>query len=574
MANLRQSLSKAVYLVALLSGIWLLTPRAASAQTVQLQGNVTPQARAMASYGDAASSRTMPIQVWFKPRNQAALNALIAAQQNPSSPSYRKWITPKEYARRFAPTRDQFNAVARWLTSQGFQVTSGSPETGVVNLKGSVGAIDHAFNVRIAKFSADGTRFANIGVPEIPAEYGNLIARIGGLDNLHASIAASHDSPSFAGFDAPARAASSLTNRQLAMAESPDTIVANIGPYLGPSDFYTFYDETPLTNAGTTGSGCIAVVGDSDFRPGPLSTFNTQFGLPDNSASVTTVLADGASPGVNSDEVETLIDLEWSHAVAPGAAQKYFLGNGSTAVDGAIVDALQAAVNDGACPVITVSFALCGGGSSYYTSTVGNIVAQAQVQGQSIVVAAGDWGAAGVVFNGTTCAVATSPNVNELASNPLITSVGGTSFDRTAFNGAAGTIAAHTTERAWNDSDDPTWAIYGGDATGGGASAFFPKPDFQNGVTPGDGARDQPDVALTASPNYPGAFVYLDNGSGGSVLRAYGGTSLSTPMWAGIINLAAQASGANIGSINSLIYKMAGAGQSAAGFYDITIGDN
>jgi subtilase family serine protease len=170
-------------------------------------------------------------------------------------------------------------------------------------------------------------------------------------------------------------------------------------------------------------------------------------------------------------------------------------------------------------------------------------------------VASGDWGAAGLVLSGNQCVPANTTNVNELASNPLITSVGGTSLSA-PFN-AAGVIGEYTSERVW---DDPNDGIPNGFATGGGASGFFSKPSFQIGLTPADGARDQPDVALLASPYFPGAFFYTDNGSGGGSLGIVGGTSLSVPTWAGIADLLVQESGGKVGSINQRVYALASAG--------------
>jgi len=93
-------------------------------------------------------------------------------------------------------------------------------------------------------------------------------------------------------------------------------------------------------------------------------------------------------------------------------------------------------------------------------------------------------------------------------------------------------------------------------------------------VTPADGARDQPDVALLASPYFPGAFFYNDNGSGAGLLEIVGGTSLSAPTWAGIVDLVAQKSSGKVGSINPRVYALASVGQAAAGSHDITSGNN
>jgi subtilase family serine protease len=512
-----------------------------SAQTVQLTGTISPEALKLPNYGDLPSTQTLSLQIWFKPHHQDQLTNLLANQQDSKSPRYRKWLTPQEYAKRFGVTQQEFNKVSNWLKKEGFQITSGSPANGFIKFRGNVLSIGHAFDARILKFSADGSKYGNFSDPQVPAEYGDVVGSVTGLDNLHASKA---------------------------MVEpSPDITLSDFTA-VGPADFYAFYDETPLQNAGVTGTSCIAIVGVSDFNPGPIQAFNNQFGLPDNSVAITKVLADGSNPGVNGAEMETLLDLEWSHAVAPGAATKYFLGDENNATNTAVVDALNAAVTDGSCAVISVSFGLCGLGSSFYTSTVANIVNQAQSQGQAIMMSAGDQGAAGLVFSVNQCVTATTANVNELASNPLITSVGGTSLNA-PFN-AAGVITGYTSERVW---DDPNDSIPGGGATGGGASVFFSKPSFQSGVTPADGARDQPDVALLASPNFPGVFVFEDNGGAGA-LGVVGGTSLSAPAWAGIVDLLVQQSGGKVGSINPKVYALASAGQGAAGFHDIITGNN
>jgi subtilase family serine protease len=573
------------FLVAIAACTAIFSAQTTFGQTVQLSSTVSREALTLPTYGDLPATQVLSLQLWFRPRSQAQLDSLIAEQQNPNSPQYHKWLTPQEYTNRFGVSQEDFDRVARWLGDQGFQVSGGSPAEGFIKFNGSAASIAHAFNTRILKFSVDGVKFANVTEPEVPAEYAPLVGSITGLNNLHGSkalnapeshktsVPAPHSRLNSTEPAAATSASSSPTNQLLlALAEPPvPEITLGASTRLGVGDFYTFYDETPLKNAGITGTGCIAIVGDSDFRPGPISAFNSQFGLPDNSNSIVKVLADGTNPGVNGDEVETLLDLEWSHAVAPGAATKYFLGDEKNSTNGSVVDALHAAVIDGACGVISISFSLCGSAGGFFTSTINAFVQQAQTQGQTILVAAGDDGAAGQVFSNGSCVTGTSANVNELASNPLITSVGGTSFDSSSFSGPGGTIVAHTTERTW---DDPNDGIAKGGATGGGASAFFSKPAFQIGTTPNDSARDQPDVALLASPNFPGSFFFNDDGGGGAVLSIVGGTSLSAPMWAGIVNLVSQKSGGNLGSINPTVYKIASAGQSAAGFFDITSGNN
>src|SRR5215467_1651350 len=79
----------------------------ASAQTVQLAGTVTPEALKLPNLGDLPSSRTLPLEIWFKSRHQDQLTKLLAEQQNPKSPQYHKWLTPREYTKRFGVTQQE-----------------------------------------------------------------------------------------------------------------------------------------------------------------------------------------------------------------------------------------------------------------------------------------------------------------------------------------------------------------------------------------------------------------------------------------------------------------------------------
>lgn len=161
------------------------------AQTVPLPGTVSPQALKLPTYGDLPATQTLPLQIWFKSRNQEQLSALLASQQDSRSPQYHKWLTPQEYASRFGVTQPEFDQVANWLRSEGFQVTGGSPLDGYVKFSGSTLTIRRAFGTSVMKFSADGSRFGILKEPRIPSQYENLVGNITGLDNLHAAKAMS-----------------------------------------------------------------------------------------------------------------------------------------------------------------------------------------------------------------------------------------------------------------------------------------------------------------------------------------------------------------------------------------------
>jgi subtilase family serine protease len=271
----------------------------------------------------------------------------------------------------------------------------------------------------------------------------------------------------------------------------------SLGLAFGPADLWTFYDETSLLDSGLDGGAgdCVAVAEDTDYYSPSVTLFDSNFALP--AATVTRVLADSTSPGRTGDEIEALLDIEWAHAAAPGAAIYVYIGNQATAAIDPLVDAIQRAVTDNKCGAISVSYGYCGGSSTFYTGTLDPIFAQAAAQGQSVFISSGDQGAADIVLNtaGSACVVGTSRHVSEMAADPNVIAIGGTEFTPTydASHNDVGSVA----ESVWDDSTG---------ASGGGASAIFAKPSWQVSLTPADSKRDLPDLALGASPLSPGFY--------------------------------------------------------------------
>lgn len=566
-----------------------------------LAGNHPTAAETEAPAGGRAADAQLAMAVTLKLRNPAGVDALLAQIQDPASPNYHQWLTSAQFAAQFGPTQADTDAVVSWLEGQGFTVQSASTGTRLIRFTGTVAQAQKAFRTTIYNFGA-GSVFGNIVDPVIPAQFASVIAQVHGLDNMRAAQATSHFIPGFAQPPArrqtprgaiPGHAAragkvyASLTRDGSATdavpaVSSPNAIVGGLQSF-GPADFATFYDSTPLAIAGVTGGGgdCIAIVGDSDFEQSSVDTFNSSFGQA--ASMITTVVVNGTDPGFNGDELEALLDLEWSHAVAPGAATRYYVGDSSAVVISPIIDQISAAVSENQCGVISVSFGLCGGSKSFYTATVSPIYAQAALQGQSIIISSGDQGAAGIVYNSSLgCVAGTTRNVSQLAADPNVTAAGGASFDP-AYDGSGNdtSVVTSTALRVW---DDPNDGIPSGGASGGGASADYAKPSYQYGLgVPADNKRDLPDVALIASPYFPGVFTYMDgscfltncDGTGTPTAAIFGGTSLAAPSWAGIAKLVAQQNGvARLGSLNAKIYQLANSTSHAAIFQDVTSGNN
>jgi subtilase family serine protease len=543
----------------LMAGLALIVaaarPAAAGDRAAMLAGNHPDEAAEVVGEDTASPSQPLVMYLTMALRNGAELTRLLADQQNPASPQYHRWLTPDEFTGRFGPTDADLARVARWLKKKGFTVKSADASTREVSFTGTVAQAANVFAVKIAA-TADGRLYSNTADPAVPADLAPLIESINGLDNLLHSASAVHRVP-----------------KRDSSASSPDAIVGDIGPAFGPADIYTFYDETPLLNAGIDGSGtgCIAVIEDSNIDQLAAGAFNSQFGLPalTTGANFNIVLVDGTDPGQTGDEDETMVDVNYSHAVAPGSSIRIYLGDENNTKSSGILDAIHAAVweKNSPCSAISISFSFCGGSNRFY-KTQNGFFKQAASQGQSVFVATGDTGAAELRFNKKegTCVAAKTRDVSELAASPNVTAIGGTEF--TPDFDSNGEDVGFVSETVWND---------GTGATGGGQSKVFKKPAFQKGLIRKDKKRDVPDISFGASPESPGFFFggRAPGSNAPAVECCIGGTSIAAPAWAGISQLISQQKGAPVGNLNSRIYQLgAQADGATTGIRDVTSGKN
>ena len=267
--------------------------------------------------------------------------------------------------------------------------------------------------------------------------------------------------------------------------------------------------------------------------------------------------------GLDSAEIESELDLEWSHAVAPGAGLVFFAA-------GDVITAMRDAVNSNACSVISVSFGLCGGTKALYTSTIHGIAQQAAAQGQTIVVAAGDTGAAGLAFDPARgCVVNNKASVNELASDPVITSIGGTSSMRV--RSAARTARSVPIPLSGSGMTGTMDRFPAAPPAAASALTSRSLPIRTAWVRRKAAAinRRGPD----SKPQIP-RVVFLHTIQLSSHPGHYRRHQHLHPDVGGNIKLLEQKAGHRLGAINSRIYQIARQGQSGAGFYDITTGNN
>jgi len=534
--------------------------------SVTLLGNVHPLIAAAAASAskpldDSTPMEHMILHLKADATQEAQLAQLIAQQKDPKSPLYRQYMTPQDFGAQFGVAAADMAKVTAWLQSHGFTIDKLPAGNRSVVFSGTAGQVASAFKTEIRSFSVAGKRHvANVSDPQIPAA---LASVVGGIVQLH-DFQAGHS-------------LTKMTPMSKAQVANPQYNDAT-GHSLAPADFSTIYNTNPLYSAGIDGTGqSIAVVARSNIALSDIETFRTMFGLPPNDPQVLIVTNDpGQTPG---NSTETTLDTEWAGAIAPKATIKVVVGQCTNTGDG-IAEAELYAVSHNISPIISVSYGLCEAAmGSSYVAFYNSLWQQAAAQGQSVIVASGDTGAAGCNSQADTSASVTG--VNGLCSSPYSTCVGGTQFVEggnpsqywlPGNNAANGSATGYIPETVWNESGSN-----GGSgllAGGGGASIVFAKPSWQTGMgVPADGKRDVPDVSLSAA-QHDGYLIYQYwAGDGG--LFSSGGTSFSTPAFAAIVALVNQKTGVRQGLVNPTLYVLASlqAAGGAAVFHDITTGN-
>jgi subtilase family serine protease len=373
-----------------------------------------------------------------------------------------------------------------------------------------------------------------------------------------------------------------------------------------PTSMQNSYNLPPLYAAGNEGQGVTIAIIDSFGNPNmasDLANFNTQFGLPHMCGEADYTCANGdptfthvywngktqvKQPPANSQgtglqaragwALETALDVEWAHAMAPEANILNVTTNPAETqgVQGlpAMMNAEQFIVDHQQATVITQSFGTTeeAFGSTQSLLNLRHAFISAAANGVTVLASSGDGGSAnplkGPVKNPVTVPY---PTVGWPASDPLVTGVGGTYLCTDPTTGTS----VDSTDPPTNCQSHPGVREVGWIDSGGGFSHIFSKPDFQNslpaGSTPIDSMRGVPDVAFQASAR-TGPLVY-DSFDGGWFI--VGGTSCSSPQFAGLVAIADQIAGHGLGPINQTLYNIgASPVDYAADFYDVTTGNN
>ena len=347
-----------------------------------------------------------------------------------------------------------------------------------------------------------------------------------------------------------------------------------------PQQIRTAYQVTPLLNAGINGKHRTIVIVDAFSNPyawGDIQAFDKTFGIPD---PIFNQIAPQGVPAFDINDadqlgwtVESDLDIQWSHAIAPKANIVLIDAKSDQDID--IYNATKWAVDHNIGDVISQSF---GEAESCVDPKIDKLqhamFAKAVAKGITLFASAGDDGSAQLNCAGSTYIKSASSPAND----PLVTSVGGTNLVANTTTGAYGS------EVAWNDA----YSECGPDATygcgGGGYSNIYARPAYQQGVANASATkRSIPDVSYNAGVDggvlvHLGAINIADFGldpTDPSIFFIVGGTSAGSPQWAGLAALADQLAGHRLGNINPTLYQIGKtAGLHAAAYHDITVGSN
>ena len=454
-------------------------------------------------------------------RNQEALITLLDQLYDPASPQYRHYLSPEQFAERFGPVKEDYEALIAFATAQGLVVTATHPNRTLLDVNGLVEEIERAFHVRMQVYQHP-TEARTFHAPDVEPslDLAVRVLRINELDNFNVPRPMAHRRPS------------DHNRSKMALSGSGPG-----GGFLGKDFRAAYVPGVALTGAGQS----VALFELDGYYASDITDYENLTGLPN--VPLKNVLIGGfdGTP-TSSGNLEVALDIEMTICMAPGLSQVLvYEGNDS-------YDIFNRIATDNTAKQISSSWTWGD------DATTDQIFKQYAAQGQSFFIASGDWG----------------PPPSGVEDGPYYTSVGGTELS------TSGPSGAWVSETVWNLGFDPLSLT--SRASGGGISPTYSIPSWQQGLSMSANhgsttRRNSPDVAMVAD----NIWVLFDNGNS----TEGSGTSASAPLWAGFTALAnelAQAHGRPpVGFINPAIYAL-GKGQGGAtyssAFHDITTGNN
>jgi subtilase family serine protease len=521
-------------------------------------------------------SKIVEVSIWLNLHDRAGLDALVRNLYDPNSSNYRHWLKSSEIAVRFAPTLAEVGTVREFFESHHLKVVGIGPDNFYVRAQGTVADVESAFHVQLNDYQVgDQLLRANSNDPYVEGPAAFLVQAVSGLDTggfehpvamrtLGLGLASNRTDFSAAAPVADSNFFQSVCftgpkTENYSTGTYPNATYTGNGYYssgpgcgYSPSNIYAAYNLNGLYAEGFNGSGQTIVIMDWCGSPTirqDADAFSKKFHLPALTASKFKIINYPAQSACTGPDIEINVDVEWAHAIAPGAKIDLVVPPTSDFDD--VDAAMTYAISHDLGNVISGSYS----SPEFFAATTEldkeNLISElAAASGIATNFASGDLGNYGVVHE--------PPNVSVPADLPYATGVGGISLALNSDNSIefqTGWENYGSILTQGGEIFDPPKPLRFLGGAGGGKSTYFRKPAFQSGLK--GSYRHVPDVSWLADP-YTGAVVLISEPTGlpEQAWHAIGGTSLACPMFSALWAIANQEAGVPLGQAAPYLYSM------------------
>ncbi|HLQ09868.1 MAG TPA: S53 family peptidase [Steroidobacteraceae bacterium] len=543
--------------------------------------------------GPVSASSPVEVTVWLRLHDEKGLDSRLEAQQSGKA----AYLSNAQIQAQFAPSAADVAKVSAFLKAQGLTVTGVGQGNLYVKASGTAARVQSAFQVELHQYNFHGREFrASARSATLPPDVAPLVSSVGGLSTLGAqphiarnklaasvhfmrpsdaegmaprpvSASASPNGSVFSGqcffgqtsesFSGKGVTASYQGNRYGAdITNTADGTVAPCG--YQPSEIQTAYNLTPLYQAGLDGTGTTIAIVDafgSTTIARDARVFAASMGLPPvNLTIVGTPTESNFSTDPNAGwATETTLDVEWVHAIAPGA--KILLVIAPTNFDSDLFAAIATASATPGVVAISNSWGNVESDTDVASrASTDAVLKMANARGQSVNFSTGD--------SGNFASDLGYIDVSYPSGSPFATAVGGVtvaldSHQHIAWQTSWGTNLTEVVDRISLGSppiDPPFSEPLGGGGGGGGVSNAYPQPSWQRAL--GGSRRLQPDISWVADPFTGVEYIFTGDSAGDLFIGTIGGTSVACPMFTGLWGIATQRAHHPLGNAAPRLYQL------------------
>ena len=550
-----------------------------STGSVALPGSLSPALQHSTREGAVPASNPVSFDLVLALRDAAGAQALEAAVSTPGSAAFHQYLTDAQWEAQYSPSQSAVSAAESWLTSEGFSVGAVPGDDLFIPAQGSVAQVESAFSTTLGYYEVNGqqVQLADSAL-SIPSSLSDVVSSVMGVNQQIATTDQEPAPPT--GFRNP-EPCSAYFGQKTDTTDSGSLYA----PYTSPLPYdICGYTPSQLRSAynltsGDTGAGVAVAIVDSYDSPTLFSDTHHYFALNDPSIPLTSAQFTNVEPVTVDDQAECdgsgwydeqALDVEAVHSMAPDA-HIVFVG-AQDCLDNSLLASVNTAITSGAS-VVTDSWG----------DDLGDLLDDAATKtayddtfllaggtGVSVLFSSGDSGDNFADFG------LTAPDYPP--SSPFVTAVGGTTLE-------IGSSGQRLAEYGWSTGKQvlcgPVTVTNCGSATsptgtlafqaggGGGTSYYYTEPSYQVPVVPSSLAlrnenlfgpvplRVVPDISMDAdaqSGMLIGLTQTFPNGTYYAQFKE-GGTSLASPLLAGVVADADQAAHVSLGFLNPVLYK-------------------